>query len=422
MKNRFALLFAVLALFSCLVSCNPEPRFYNVTFDPNGAEGDVPDSAMVNAGGYFIVPSQGKLSMEGYVFDGWNTQANGEGVSYVENKFVEGVYADIELYAQWKGLHTIKLDANNDDGTSQITTNVVDGEAYVVPDCDFLPLEGKVFLEWNTAKDGNGTKYVEKTEIASVGEDVVLYEIWIDDPLKYENNGTFGAWVVKGFKAGAFAENVRIQAFLHDGKPVKAVEAKAFDSKNIVSVTIAEGVSSIGMEAFLRCEKLKGITIPSTLTNIGEGSFNWCISLETFKVDEGNTVYYSEGNCLIERKTKILVFGCKSSRIPSDVVNIGQRAFSGLYTDFSEIVIPDGVESIGSNAFGDCYNLLQIEISASVTSIGDRILNACVSLKFINYGGTEEQWNALLKGKTLLQKVVPVDDPEIRFNCTIQAN
>ena len=158
------------------------------------------------------------------------------------------------------------------------------------------------------------------------------------------------------------------------------------------------------------------------MTNIGEGSFNWCILLETFKVDEGNAFYYSEGNCLIERKTKILVFCCKSSRIPSDVVNIGQRAFSGLYSDFSEIVIPDGVESIGSNAFGDCYNLLQIEIPASVTSIGDRILNACVSLKFINYGGTEEQWNALLKGKTLLQKVVPVDDPEIRFNCTIQAN
>ena len=528
MRNRFALVLSVLALVCCLVSCKPEPKFYNVTFNSNGAEGvgpdavvvvegssmnlpsecgltkdgyyfagwskapdlvgtvlkagerievmsdivfyamwsrssynvtfnangaigDVPDSIMVDAGGYFTVPSHGTLSRKGYVFAGWNTHDDGEGVSYDEKEFVEGVYADIELYAQWKELHTITLDANKDDGTSPSTVKVVDDGSYTVPSCGFLPVKDKVFSGWSTGKNGAGEIFYEGDKIDPVTADLTLYAIWIEDSLEYEFDAISCSWIVKGFKDGVGDEDkgdVVIPAFRYDGNPVMSIGDSAFkrceniesisipdglenigdfafkSCKNLESIMIPNGVRSIGKEAFYGCNLLEEIVIPASVTSIGNSALAYCTKLESIKVDSGNRAYYVEGNCLMEKASKKLVRGCVGSIVPVDTKIIGPNAFSGLVS-LTQIEIPEGVESICYEAFSNCYELKEAKIPSSVTSIGESAFTACKKLVEITipasvtsignyaldndsleiyYGGTEEMWNKCKPGGYLSYK------------------
>ena len=120
-------------------------------------------------------------------------------------------------------------------------------------------------------------------------------------------------------------------------------------------------VTSIGDYAFYGCTGLTNIVIPGSVTEIGERVFRDCAGLKSIVVAEGNPVYHSAGNCLIETQSKTLLFGCSNSIIPDDgsVTSIGSLAFSG-HSGLGSIVIPESVISIGSNAFSDCTALKSV--------------------------------------------------------------
>ncbi len=149
----------------------------------------------------------------------------------------------------------------------------------------------------------------------------------------------------------------------------------------LTSITIPNGVTSIGIGAFADCSGLTSITIPSGVTSIGNNAFISCSGLTSITVASGNTKYHSEGNCLIETASKTLILGCKNSSIPTDgsVTSIGECAFydcSGLIS----ITIPSNVTSIEGSAFYGCSGLTSITIPESVTSIGNYAFSGCSSL------------------------------------------
>lgn len=113
-------------------------------------------------------------------------------------------------------------------------------------------------------------------------------------------------------------------------------------SSYITSVTIPNTVTSLGNNAFDSCGLLTSITIPSSVTTIGNNAFQSCK-------------------------------GLTSLTIPSSVTTIGSYAFYAC-NGLTSITISNGVTSIDGQAFGDCKGLKTLTIPSSVTNIGSNIV------------------------------------------------
>ena len=164
------------------------------------------------------------------------------------------------------------------------------------------------------------------------------------------------------------------------------------------SVAIPEKVQHEGTEysvtriaegAFCDCWELTSITIPNSVTSIGNSAFSWCSSLQKVIVkdiaawcgisfsDPGSNPlcyahhFYSDENTEI---TELI--------IPNSVTSIGNMAFSGC-SALTSITIPNSVTSIGNYAFDNCSGLTSITIPNSVTSIGGGAFRSCSGLTSI---------------------------------------
>lgn len=204
----------------------------------------------------------------------------------------------------------------------------------------------------------------------------------------------------------------------YNGIPITAIkEGACYNRVSLTSVTLPDSITTIGKSAFAD----SGITVlklGSGLTEIEDGAFSRCESLESIIISEDNPKYYTEGNCIIEIESKTLVAGFLTSQIPDDVTAFGAFAFAGC--SFSSFVVPDNVTSIGKSAFHSCTNLTSITLNSGLTTIGETAFYgcklstivipasvtkieaaafiACKRLEEITYEGTKKEWNEITKG------------------------
>jgi hypothetical protein len=149
------------------------------------------------------------------------------------------------------------------------------------------------------------------------------------------------------------------------------------------SINLIDGTKGIAEDAFRYCTSLISVTIPNSVTNIGNADFYNCTSLTSITVDPGNPNYATQDGILYNKaKTEILFIPSEISgnvTIPNGVTSIGVWAFFG-YTSLTSITIPDSVTSIEDAAFYECTSLTSVTIGNSVTSIGEVAFYGCTSL------------------------------------------
>lgn len=153
-------------------------------------------------------------------------------------------------------------------------------------------------------------------------------------------------------------------------------------SRNIIHVDIADSVISIGEQAFSDCSSLTNITVPQSVTYIDAYAFDSCTNLSSITLSTNN----------ITSIRPHTFSGCSelsSIVIPDGVTSIQLGAFSNC-TKLTSITIPDSVTTIDPWAFKNCSSLTSITIPSSVTSIGSNVFTGCTSLNDIRYSGTSE--------------------------------
>ena len=114
------------------------------------------------------------------------------------------------------------------------------------------------------------------------------------------------------------------------------------------------------------------LTLPNSVTRIGDYAFEYCSGLEKITVESGNSCYDSRDNCnsIIDKKTNTLIVGCKNSIIPNSVTSIGYAAFRGC-SGLTELTLPNSITSIGDYAFADCSGLSKITSLAEIPPVCD---------------------------------------------------
>ncbi len=220
----------------------------------------------------------------------------------------------------------------------------------------------------------------------SIGE---LYPFgYIFGEISYEGS-TLAKQYIKNLSTGSSSE---INFYIPSGlKKVKitgeTVAEHAFISCGMIETfEFTENLLSIGNSAFHFCENLTAVNIPDSVTSIGLGAFSYCKNLKSIAIPK---------NLEIINDRVFAASGLESIVIPSNITSIGYEAFIGC-PNLVSVDILSGVTSIGEEAFKNCASLTSITVPDSVTSIGYAAFDGCSALNKVYYGGTAEEWDAMI--------------------------
>jgi len=156
---------------------------------------------------------------------------------------------------------------------------------------------------------------------------------------------------------------------------VTSIPASYFeDWTKMVSITLPRSISYIGESAFKNCSKLTSLFIPEGVSGIENETFRGCTELRSILLP--NSIAFL-GNAAFS--------GCSclsTIDIPYGVTSIGKSAFSNC-TSLLSVMIPATVSSIGDGAFFECQNLVSVDLSDSITIIANELFYGCISLSSI---------------------------------------
>jgi hypothetical protein len=223
-----------------------------------------------------------------------------------------------------------------------------------------------------------------KTEIKAEGKDDAVSSEnvqGLDFYLLYD--GTYGV------KAGGAinAENIVIPPTYKQIKVTQILQNAFYNARNLKSIAIPEGITSIGSHSFYACSALTEAEIPGSVDYIGNGAFFGCDSLEAVRISDitkwckidfashsANPTYYAK---------KLYVNGelLTNLVIPEGVTEIKSYAFSGC-SQINRLTLPKSVTSVGEGAFYRCANLTSVTVSEGLTvaSIGKKAFTDCFKL------------------------------------------
>lgn len=337
-----------------------------------------------------------------------------EGLSYELSEDGESYYCagigtstDTEIYiaSSYNGLPVTQINRAGFSNCEAITSVTIPNSVKTIGDYAFDNCASLV-----RATIGSGVAEIKEGAFSRCYE---LKDVYIEDIASWCGI-TFG---IKGNPLEHYAENLYLNNELltdlvvPDG--VTSIGDYAFVNYDLLtSVVIPGSVTYIGDYAFNGCSLITELVIPDSVTEIGEFAFAGWTSLETVTIGKGVTsigdqafsgctsltsvrisdlaawcgitfdvANYNTANPL--SYAKLLVLNDKIVTelvIPEGVTSIGDYAFVNC-SSITSVVIPDGVTTIGDYAFDGCNKLESVTVGNGVTSVGEDAFRNCPSLK-----------------------------------------
>ena len=305
---------------------------------------------------------QGKTIMKKLVFE--------EGVvSIVTKSYVaDSDQTTIEVELSTNLDYTVSIP---DDAKSWISVSDIQTKATMRNDVVSLNIAANIGNSTRTANVSfvnSANEVLNTVTISQTGAAIANNEIWYissDGNIIEPDTYNFAGNIV----SNTYGNGKGVIVFEND---LTEIWEQAFSGKNLIGITIPEGVTSIGRNAFSGCTSLIEVIIPDGVTCIGWYAFSGCTSLMEVIIPEG-AKSIEEGafdNCssLVE------------ITIPDGVTSIGNYAFR-FCSSLVGITIPEGVTSIGYGVFEHCSSLIEITIPEGVKSIGTGAFYGCSSFE-----------------------------------------
>lgn len=281
---------------------------------------------------------------------------------------------------------------------------------------DYIPEEAnKFFLGWTT-KSGDENPQYGPGDLYTNNAALTLYPVWTtNDYIKYtlDGNGKLtieGNGIMPSYPTGKapwnhLASQVK-EIVIANG--VRSVGANAFVGFTALEkVSLPYSVTSIGSKAFYNCKSLKSINFPTSIQKYGDRAFANCTALNSVTIEglmntkARTTATVEIGSFAFEGCTNLAsveipetvsimgvgVFtGCnelESVSLPETITEISDTMFFGC-SELQNVDIPNSVEVIGDGAFAGCMSISNIVIPESVSEIGDQAFSGCSSLTEIS--------------------------------------
>lgn len=171
-------------------------------------------------------------------------------------------------------------------------------------------------------------------------------------PETVDHSGT--TYTVTAIGDCAFMNSTNLQSVTIP-KTVTSIGEKAFFATGITAITIPDEVLSMGPSAFRQCTNLRSVTLSNQLKKISDFAFLTCTELVDIT-------------------------------LPASISTIGSNAFKS--THLSTVVIPDSVSSIGTSAFEACPYLSNVTLGEGLESVGESAFSHCPMLTKLTIAST----------------------------------
>ncbi len=177
-----------------------------------------------------------------------------------------------------------------------------------------------------------------------------------------------------------------------------------------------EGLKYIGRAAFFNNKVINYVYLPSSLEQLSNGAFAGC-DIENINVDKNNSVFSDEDSDIVTYLDpdghKVLLLGCKNSRIPQGVEQIAKYAFFQV-EKLKEINFPGSLAIISDSAFEGCTGLSELSFPHSLKYICESAFADCVNVKEITLNsGLEKILVNAFRGISVAKLSIPASVNEV---------
>lgn len=226
-----------------------------------------------------------------------------------------------------------------------------------------------------------------------------LKQVFIDEfGVKYGRNGLI---LIRAPKDISGTYRIR--------KECRFINTKAFKGcSNLEKLILPHSLKTIGVMAFVRCEKLKEIKLPKFVQKVDGAFMFWngrLINESANFIYKDNVLYNSKMTKLIaymkEEKQYSKIIACRSYRAETTIM----QGWAGAHS----FNIPSGIVQIAFGAFAGKHSLFSVSLPTSVCRIGNAAFVCCENLGFINIPPTVSYIGKFAFGKTILKDQIKLE-------------